>query len=291
MYRLFFALFVSQFILFPAIADEPCQLDGDCVVVGEWDISVAVGYGNKTNPIANYDDIPLYVIPSIAYYGESWFFDNFNFGYTLTEQETFTINLATSYNDERAFFYRWDPSNIFLPQSANTDPVSSLPNIGGFGVQSVEQPVVLNELESRNFTVYGGAELFWYGQFGVLKIAAAHDLLNVHNGQEVNISWNYSLAVSDWRFDLTLETEWKSAEVIDYYYGIRPSENAYWSEQYQPSSGWNKAIELTTRYRISERWDLLLALRHALLADEIIDSPIINEDYSNSYFAGAAYRF
>ncbi|WP_394493989.1 MipA/OmpV family protein [Shewanella sp. ENK2] len=104
MYRLFFALFVSQFILFPAIADEPCQLDGDCVVVGEWDISVAVGYGNKTNPIANYDDIPLYAIPSIAYYGESWFFDNFNFGYTLTEQETFTINLATSYSDERAFF-------------------------------------------------------------------------------------------------------------------------------------------------------------------------------------------
>ncbi|GIU47689.1 MipA/OmpV family protein [Shewanella sp. KT0246] len=291
MYRIFVVFLVLILPITPVMADEPCQENGDCVVVGEWDISIAFGYGNKTNPITDYDDIPLYVIPSIAYYGESWFFDNFNFGYTLTEQESFTINLATSYSDERAFFYRWDPSNIFLPQSANVDAHTDLPTIGGFGIQDVSQPIVLNELESRNFTVYGGAELFWYGRFGVLKLAAAHDLLNVHNGQEVNVSWNYSLAISDWRFDFTLKSEWKSSEVIDYYYGVRASENAYWSEEYQPDSGWSSAVELTTRYSLSARWDLLIAARYTQLADEIIDSPIINEDYSSSYFVGAAYRF
>ena len=291
MYRIFIALIVMFITIAPAMADEPCQKDGDCIAVGEWDISIAFGYGNKTNPLKDYDDIPLYVIPSIAYYGESWFFDNFNFGYTLTEQENFTINLATSYSDERAFFYRWDPANIFLPQSVNVDSVRDLPAIGGFETQDVSQPPVLNELESRNFTVYGGVELFWYGKLGILKIAAAHDLLNVHNGQEVNISWTYSLAVTDWRFDLTLKTEWKSSEIIDYYYGIRTSESAYWSEEYQPSSDWSNAIELTTRYRISPTWDLLFAARYTQLADEIIDSPIIDEEYSSSYFVGAAYRF
>ncbi|MCL1043901.1 MipA/OmpV family protein [Shewanella electrodiphila] len=291
MYQIFIVFLVLFLTTTPVMADEPCQEDGDCVVVGEWDISVAFGYGNKTNPITDYDDIPLYAIPSIAYYGESWFFDNFNFGYTLTEQENFTINLATSYSSERAFFYRWDPSNIFLPQSANVDSHTVLPPIGGFGIQEASQPLVLNELESRNFTVYGGVELFWYGKFGVLQLAAAHDLLNVHNGQEVNISWNYSLAVTDWRFDLTLKSEWKSSEVIDYYFGLRASESAYWSEEYQPSSDWSNSIELTTRYSISTSWDLLLAARYTQLADEIIDSPIIDEDYSSSYFVGAAYRF
>ncbi|MCC4831317.1 MipA/OmpV family protein [Shewanella sp. 10N.7] len=291
MYRIFVVLIIFFLAVAPAMADEPCQSEGDCIAVGEWDISVAFGYGNKTNPLTSYDDIPLYVIPSIAYYGENWFFDNFNFGYTLTEQENFTINLATSYSDERAYFYRWDPANIFLPQSVNFDTTEDLPPISNFGTQDVSQPPVLNELESRNFTVYGGVELFWYGKLGILKIAAAHDLLNVHNGQEVDVSWTYSLAVTDWRFDLALKTTWKSSEVINYYFGLRASESAYWSEEYQPSSGWSNSIELTTRYNISTSWDLLLAARYAQLADEIIDSPIIDEDYSSSYFVGAAYRF
>ncbi|WP_144213328.1 MipA/OmpV family protein [Shewanella donghaensis] len=290
MYRLLL-LFVTLYSFFmPAMADEPCQNEDDCIVVGEWDISIALGWGNKTNPVNNYDDIPIYVIPSIAYYGENWFFDNFNIGYTLTEQESFTINLATSYSDERAFFYRWDPSNIFTTQTSSANATDILPS-RNVHVEEVEQPNIIDELENRNFTVYGGAELFWYGKLGILKIFAAHDLLDVHNGQEAGISWSYSLAIDKFSFDLSLDADWKSSEVISYYYGIRESENAYWSQEYQPSSGWNKAIELTTRYSFSPRWDLLIAARYIQLADEIIDSPIINEDYSSSYFVGAAYRF
>ncbi|MDO6677224.1 MULTISPECIES: MipA/OmpV family protein [unclassified Shewanella] len=291
MYRLLLILTIVIAGIKPAQAEDTCQIDGDCIVVGQWDVSLALGWGNKTNPVSTYKDIPIYVIPSVAYYGESWFFDNFNFGYTLVEQESFTLNLASSYSDERAFFYRWDPSNIFLPQASSFDETVELPAADLTESRGISQPEVLNELETRHFTVYGGVEFFWYGKLGILRLTAAHDLLNVHNGQEASASWSYSLALDKFRFDLSLEADWKSSQVIAYYYGIRSTENLYWNTQYQPGSGWNKAIELTTRYSLSQRWDLLLAARYTRLADEIIDSPIINENYSRSYFIGAAYRF
>jgi len=85
--------------------------------------------------------------------------------------------------------------------------------------------------------------------------------------------------------------DWKSQAVVDYYYGVRPSENAYWSEQYQAKSGWDKGAEMTARYILTDNWDLLLAVRYTLIADEIAASPLLDQDYSSTYFIGAAYRF
>lgn len=266
-----------------------CLSNNDCITVGEWEFSIAFGYGQKTNPLQDHDDIPLYLVPSIAYYGESWFFDNGNLGYTLKEAESFSLNIATSFSDDRAFFYDWDPSNIFLAKNSDGQDINisptSLP-------RDVKEPAkIFNELESRRFTLYGGLEAFFYTRYGFIKLAYAHDMFNVHNGDTGHLSWNYSTAIEQWVFDLVIRADWKSAKVIQYYYGVRDSENPYWSQQYQASSGWNTGAELTTRYIINEDWNLLMALRYTALAEEIENSPLINEDNSQTYFVGAAYRF
>ncbi|WP_434950764.1 MipA/OmpV family protein [Shewanella sp. HL-SH4] len=153
------------------------------------------------------------------------------------------------------------------------------------------EPKVFNSLERRKFTFYGGLEAFYYARFGFFKVAYAHDMFNVHNGDTAHISWNYGLAVKQWVFDLALRTDWKSAKVIQYYYGVRQNENNYWSQQYQAHSGWNKGMELTTRYILNGQWNILMAYRYTALSDEITDSPLVNQDNSQSYFVGVAYRF
>ncbi|MFP8843299.1 MipA/OmpV family protein [Shewanella baltica] len=287
MYRILFVLITSLSIL-PSVgmAKEACASENQCIEMNNWDLGVAIGWGQKSNPLKDFDDIPLFFIPTVAYYSEHWFFDNGNLGYTLAEQESFTFNLVTSYSLDRAYFYRWDPSNIFLNRGTQIEAKA----INSMSL-STEPDREFNSLETRNFTLLGGAEAFIYTRLGIIRLAYTHDMFNVHQGSEAQIKWTYGWDYDRFIFEFALVFDWKSQAVVDYYYGVRPSENAYWSEQYQAKSGWDKGAEMTARYILTDNWDLLLAVRYTLIADEIAASPLLDQDYSSTYFIGAAYRF
>lgn len=287
MYRILFVLITSLSIL-PAIgmAKEACAPENQCIEMNNWDLGIAIGWGQKSNPLRDFDDIPLFFIPTVAYYGEHWFFDNGNLGYTLAEQESFTINLVTSYSLDRAYFYQWDPSNIFLNRGTQVEAKA----INSMTLSTEPEPE-FNSLETRNFTLLGGAEAFIYTRLGIIRLAYTHDMFNVHQGSEAQIKWTYGWDYDRFIFEFALVFDWKSQAVVDYYYSVRPSENAYWSERYQAKSGWDKGAEMTARYILTDNWDLLLAVRYTLIADEIAASPLLDQDYSSTYFIGAAYRF
>ncbi|WMB72092.1 MipA/OmpV family protein [Shewanella oncorhynchi] len=268
------------------MAKEACAPENQCIEMNNWDLGIAIGWGQKSNPLRDFDDISLFFIPTVAYYGEHWFFDNGNLGYTLAEQESFTINLVTSYSLDRAYFYQWDPSNIFLNRGTQVEAkaINSM-------VLSTEPEPEFNSLETRNFTLLGGAEAFIYTRLGIIRLAYTHDMFNVHQGSEAQIKWTYGWDYDRFIFEFALVFDWKSQDVVDYYYSVRPSENAYWSERYQAKSGWDKGAEMTARYILTDNWDLLLAVRYTLIADEIAASPLLDQDYSSTYFIGAAYRF
>ncbi|MEZ9198287.1 MipA/OmpV family protein [Shewanella sp. 10N.286.54.B9] len=270
-------------------SSEGCDNNSDCIEVGRWDIGIALGYGEKSNPLKDFDDIPLYAIPTIAYYGDQWFFDNGNIGYTLTEGENYTINLVGTFSTDRAFFYRWDPSNIFLLKGNSVERATTRgPTIMA---ASSEPEIDTSELANRNFTYLGGAEAFLYTRFGIVKASVAHDLFNVHNGTEAQLKWLYNIPLDSWNFEFAAVLDWKSEQVVDYYYGIRASESPYWSEKYQAESALNQSIEFTGQYVLTENWNLLLVARYTDIADAIVDSPLVEKDYTTTYFVGAAYRF
>ncbi len=100
-------------------------------------------------------------------------------------------------------------------------------------MQSSEPPKVFNELEDRHFTFLGGAEAFIYTRYGILNLSLTHDMFNVHRGTEAKARWLYHLTLERWKLEFALNIEWKSKEIVDYYFGVRPSENAYWSQAYQ----------------------------------------------------------
>lgn len=269
-----------------SVAKEPCVTKDECIEKRSWDVGLAVGWGKKTNPLRDFDDIPVFFIPTLAYYGDRWFFDNGNLGYSLIEQPYFSLNLATSYSMDSANFSRWDPSNIFLNRSIQNGGRMLSP----ITVISHEPEPVFNSLESRNFTLLGGAEAFIYTPIGVVKLSYAHDMFKVHQGAEAQIKWSSGWHLAHWLMDMSLILDWKSTNVVDYYYGVRPSENEYWSQHYHADAGWNTGIEMTARYILTDNWNMLFAFRYTQIADEIAASPLLNQDYSSTYFIGAAYR-
>ncbi|NKF49660.1 MipA/OmpV family protein [Shewanella sp. WXL01] len=270
-------------------AEESCKQSQNCIDIDRWDLALAIGLGSRSNPLSDYENIPVYVVPSIAYYGDNWFFDNGNLGYSLIESERFTINLATTYSDDSGFFNKWDPSNIFM--LANGYQRSSVSASSAQQAEMVDKTIDFDELGDRNFTMLATIEGFYFSRFGVLKAAIGHDMFNVHNGAQADFKWNYSIAVDNWVFDTGVSATWKSEDLVDYYYGIRVTENTFWHQQYRASSAWNFGAELTARYLIATHWDALLALRYTKFAKAISDSPLLSDDYSSTYFVGMAYRF
>ncbi len=264
-------------------SDSLCYFEEDCVDIGNWDIGLAFGWGRKTNPVRNNNDIPLYIVPSITYYGESWYFDNGNIGYTLAEEENYTFNLTTSYSADPFYFMKSSAAGLFYSGFVVRDEDDE--------IHFLEFADEFNELENRHFTLFGGVEFFIFTQAGIIKLAAAKDLFGVHHGTQAEAQWSYYVNYDRWNFELTLGLDWKSKEVIQYYYGVRPSENLFWSFVYRPHAGFNQRVEGRIRYNINEQWDFLLLAQHTKLSDEIANSPILFESYSNTLFIGATYRF
>ncbi|BAJ00781.1 MipA/OmpV family protein [Shewanella violacea] len=287
--------FLLTCIFFPvsswADTVDSCESEYECIETGRWDIGLALGYGSRSNPLKDYDDIPIYLAPTFAYYGDDWYFDNGNIDYTLVEDEKYTINLTTSFSTDSAFFHRWDPSNIFLTQN-NKFESSSFSTMAQPTVMGEDRRVPdIDELATRQFTYLGGIEAYIYTRAGILNLSLTHDLLNVHQGTEAKLKWFYNLAIEEWKFQFALVFDWKSKEVVDYYYGIRPSESAYWNEHYKAKSAINTGLEFTSHYVLTKHWDLLFLARYTKIADEIVASPLLNEDYSSTFFVGTAYRF
>ena len=69
-----------------------------------WRFGVALGYGERTNPLIQSEDIPVVVDLDIAWFGERWFFDNFDLGFELVDRPSFTTNVVARVNSDRAFF-------------------------------------------------------------------------------------------------------------------------------------------------------------------------------------------
>src|SRR4051812_20805632 len=58
-----------------------------------WQLSLALGAGVRTNPVMNNDNMPLIVIPKISYQGERFFIQNLDIGYSFFEDDDQQINL------------------------------------------------------------------------------------------------------------------------------------------------------------------------------------------------------
>lgn len=252
----------------------------------QWQLALALGWGHKSNPVKDYDDIPIYVLPSIAWYGEHLFFDNGTLGYTLSSDDNYSLSLISGFTDDAGWFNRWDPSNLFIGGLSGSSPVSSM-GIATFGRNS--GPVY--ELKDRELTYLAGGELLLFTDFGNFRALWMHDLFAVHQGAAAQLAWYQHWQLQKLKLDLGLTLDWKSRELVDYYYGIDREEALWASPTYDGRSSINPGVELDISYPIANKLELLLLGRYTRFGAGIANSPLIKEDHSFGVFIGAAYRF
>lgn len=239
-----------------------------------WRLGMALGYGERGNPLVDSDDIPVLVDLDIAWFGERFFFDNGDLGFTFHNDRRMTTSIVARVRSDQVFFGRANFRFVNFPLS---QPVGE-----------AEEPV---RVPDRNFAGEIGLELLADGRWGYLQANAFHDVTGVHDGYELSLDYGIGLRSGRWYFEPGLRLAYKSAELNDYYWGIRFDESSPSLPVYEADGGLNTAVRLRASYHLSKRWALRMAIDYERLNDEIASSPVVDRDNVVGYFAGLSVEF
>jgi MipA family protein len=260
-------------------AEDCTSASEDCVAVGHWNLSVALGAGIRTNPLVHTQDIPLIVVPQFSYYGKRFFIENLDPGVSLFEGDANTLSLVASPGYDRVFFYRSDLQNIFIGgagTSSTFTPRTPALTAGQYDTAKVPQ-------RSHKVTYLAGPE--WTFKYGSLtgQLDYLHEITGHNHGDEVRGALAVPLSHFAGIWNGYLGFTWKSSAIVNYYYGS--------PGLYDAGPAFNPFIKLGYSRPLSRKWKLEAFVHYERLGQAVYDSPIVARHYVTTAFVGATYVF
>jgi outer membrane protein len=279
-----FRLLVLFCIFFPSTI-LACSEDETCIEKSSWHLGIAFGLGIKTNPLVDGDDIPLVIMPDIAWYAEQAYFDNGELGYQWINQPKVAFETFLQLDRERAFFSFLHPANILFPiESSVSDSPSQ-------GIQDKQRSLSIDEIASRKWAINGGIRAHYFFSKGEWQLTFQQDISNVHKGQQIRLEFSHRWLWHNFRLGFRVGTDWKSARLIDYYYGVSQRDTDFAEWYFNGKSGWQTYVTLNAQKPINEKWSWLANIGYRKLPNSLISSPLIEQSNIRNIFLGLAYRF
>lgn len=265
---------------------SPCEQDDNCVTEQTLYLNIALGYGQRSNPLHDGDELPLVLLPDIYYYSKHWFFDNGKLGTSWTLDNQWQLSLVGQFNQEKGFFQKWFGGNAF--QFRHSFANSAI--VGETEEKDVGPlQVSVREISKRPTAYDLGLQLDWFGENWHLQGVVWQDVSNTYQGQHATIGAGRSWQTSTGNWQLGARLHWKSAKLIDTYYGIDNNEPFYLN-RYKGKPSWQPELRLGWQYPLSERVAVLAFLRYLHLDDAMTDSPLVRTDHVTTWFFGVSYR-
>lgn len=159
-----------------------------------------------------------------------------------------------------------------------------------FGGYEEDDSPFLEGMEDRRFSADLGLELSWEGEHAGLRLVPAVDVLDRSGGGEVALEVFKPIQLGPIRLEPRAGAAWQSSDLVDYYYGVRPSEARPGRPSYRPGSTVNGTVGLFAFAPLAERVVLQSFLRYEKLGSEIDDSPIVDDDSALTALVGVSYR-
>lgn len=252
------------------------------ITTGQWHLSLNTGLGVMTNPLQGGDDLPLVLLPEVAYYAEQFFFDNGRIGYSLKPDSPHVFNLVAELNPETRFFVDWHPSNIFALSTSNS--LSFAQN-----EQSEQQPkIAINELNKRKWALDAGLSYHYMYQKHVFSIQTLADVSGVYEGWRTALQWQMHRKLGELQIKPSLGIWYKSAKLNDYFYGLAEKESPYGA--IAVGSSWQPYAKIDARWPLSEANSVRFHLAYYDYS-ALDDSPLFEQTYSMTAFIGIDHIF
>jgi outer membrane protein len=162
------------------------------------------------------------------------------------------------------------------------------PRVEGY---NADDSPFLNGMRDRNWSVDGGVNIEAATPVGLLGVSIVTDLLGRSCGQEVQFRYLIMFPALGFHLIPSGGVSWESEKLVDYYYGVKPSEARPGRPAYEPGQAFDPFLRLVIRRKLTKHWSLFSDARYEWLASEITDSPIVSKDYQFSITAGALYAW
>jgi outer membrane protein len=260
-----------------------------------WKVGFGAGYGQMSNPLINSDDIPIYGILQLSYFGESFFFDNGDIGWFIDEGKNWSVNAIAGVGGERSFYSFLNDSSVgFNPGlgiSADEnilEPPSGAPT---GPVDNNDASVAPAEVPERDITIDGGLELLYTRGQSEFQLQLLTDISGQHHGQELWFSWARADNIGNFEIVPSLGFNWKSPEAATYYYGVQDSEATVALPEYQVDSAVNVFARIGVKYTLNHHWKVIGVFQYEKLDTTITASPAVKDDYVQTAFLGLYYEF
>ena len=275
-----------------AQADEPASpADGALKLPEErrWRLGAALGFGERSNPLIQSDDIPVLVDLDIAYFGERWFFDNGDLGLELLDNAWFTTNLVARVNSDRAFFSKTNTRYVTYSLMAGGLTASLIDPQSGQPLSPVEALPL--KPPKRSYAIEAGLETLFSGEWGQATLHAFHDVSGTHDGYELAADYSYRLTRGRMSLTPSVGLSWKSAALSDYYWGVHADEASATLTGYQARGGLGWEAGMRVSYYLTRHWRLAVSANYERLQYSVAQSPLVESDHVIGYFAGMAWQF
>lgn len=252
-----------------------------------WRLGAAVGYGQRSNPLIQSEDIPVIVDLDIAWFGKRWFFDNGDIGFTLLDRPRSTSSLVARLNSDRVFFGKTNTRYVNFAYTGNglTAPLPDN-SAGAPGDAAVEV-----DPPDRDYAVELGVETLIDSELGVTTLRAFHDVSGTHGGYELSADFSRRWTVGRLSLAPLLGVSYKSARLNDYYWGVNDDEASIALPAYQAGGGFAFEGGLLANYYVSRNLRVALSLNYERLPDDAAASPLAEDNHVFAYFSGLAWTF
>ncbi|MBY6211626.1 MipA/OmpV family protein [Microbulbifer agarilyticus] len=245
-----------------------------------WKLSLAVGEGVIENPLKGRDNGTTSLLPSFSYYGERFFVSNLTVGYSLLEQKNLYVDLVVRPNED----------GIFFQLDRDDYTMASLSNIlgstgGAFGWTP--------ENISRDISAVAGPSATFVTAPVDISFAYFQDITKVHYGSETHLSFDKQYPLFGGSFAWSLGAVQKDADLVNYYYHLRPEEAgrfAYsYTRQFPPDDVTDRYARIQFAYPLGKHFELKFAAKFNQFDLDGRNPLMIEKPETLSWFAGVQY--
>ena len=131
-------------------------------------------------------------------------------------------------------------------------------------------------MATRRDSVSGGPTFDWEGDLGALSIGYFYDLSDTSRGGYADVLFNKPfIKDAHWDVSGTVELSRLDSKVVNYYFGVTPSEVTPTRELYRPGGTTDVTLWITGQYNITKRYAWMFGANVARLGDAAAHSPIV----------------
>lgn len=263
-----------------------------------WRFGIGAGYGKRSNPMINSDNIPIYGILQLSYFGDRFFFDNGDIGWSLADTQNMSVNLIAGVGGERSFYSAFNKSSVGFSGEFPTDSSHGPPDFPQVPPANPQEPTTPGtagearpEAPDRDYVIEAGLELLFEWRQLEWQLQALGDIGDKHNGAEVWLSVGRPWHSGRWSIAPVVGVNWLSGDAANYYYGVEDDEALPLMPAYKAGAAYNPFVRVAVRYRMSDHWSVIVSGQYEFLADEISNSSSVADDHVSTFFSGLYYEF